>query len=158
MNPHIAGCTITPVGWDDPEAGRLRAEQRAEMAVRYQTPDSEPGPAPTADDVAVFLLARDENGAAVGCIGLRPLGGDVAEIKRMYVVPAARGRGLAKQLLAAVEQRAVAAGWTTLRLETGDRQPEAIALYRGAGYVRIPNFGYYAGEATSICFERRLSV
>jgi GNAT superfamily N-acetyltransferase len=78
----------------------------------------------------------------------------------MYVVPAARGRGVSKVVLAALEDAARERGWTTLRLETGPRQPEAIALYSGAGYRPTGAFGAYAGDpdATgSLFFERMLA-
>lgn len=67
-----------------------------------------------------------------------------AEIKRMYVVPAHRGRGFARTLLASLEDSAHRAGADGLVLETGEIQPDAIALYRSAGYVEVPRFGYYA--------------
>ena len=74
----------------------------------------------------------------------------------MYVRPERRGTGAAQAVLDALEAHARATGWTHLRLETGVRQPEAIAFYTRAGYRPIPNFGPYAGEATSVCFERAL--
>ena len=77
----------------------------------------------------------------------------------MYVVPAARGRGVSKVVLAALEDAARERGWTTLRLETGPRQPEAIALYAGAGYRPIGPYGAYAHDSDagdSLFFERVL--
>jgi GNAT superfamily N-acetyltransferase len=83
----------------------------------------------------------------------------MAELKRMYVVPDARGRGVATALLSALEGAARDRGWTTLRLETGPRQPEAIALYTRAGYRPIEAFGAYTGApeaADSLFYERSL--
>jgi GNAT superfamily N-acetyltransferase len=73
-----------------------------------------------------------------------------AEIKRMYVRPAYQGRGLARALLAELEQTAAAAGIERLILETGLAQPEAVALYRSAGYQDVPAFGFYAAEPISV--------
>jgi GNAT superfamily N-acetyltransferase len=146
---------LTPATWDDPDVQRLAAAQQAELRARYEG-GQEPGTPPSAADVAVVLVARDAAGAAVGCGALRPLGDDVAEIKRMYVVPAARGRGVSKLVLAGLEAAARDRGWTTLRLETGPRQPEAVALYEGAGYRPIAAFDPYVDDADSLFYERVL--
>lgn len=146
---------LTP--WDSPEGQRLRAAQRAELVAAYDG-DVEPGSKPTAADVSVFLLARDSTGEAVGCGALRHLGGEVAEIKRMYVAPTHRGRGVSRLVLGALEAQALSRGWTVLRLETGPLQAEAIGLYTSAGYAPIPAFGPYIGSTTSLCFERRLEA
>jgi GNAT superfamily N-acetyltransferase len=119
-------------------------------------PDETPGPPPSAADSAVFLVARDEGGAPVGCGGLRDLGGGVGEVKRVYVVPSARGTGVADRILRALEECARTQGWTALWLETGDRQPAAVRFYERSGYRRIPNFGVYADLEGSWCFERVL--
>jgi GNAT superfamily N-acetyltransferase len=149
---------IVAVDWEDPDADLLRARQREELVALYDG-DSEPGPKPTGADVAVFLLGRDPaTGEPLACGGLRPLGPRTAELKRMFVVPHARGRGLSRLLLTALEQAAADHGWTVLRLETGPRQTEALALYTGAGYRRIENFGHYAGAADSLCFEKTLTA
>jgi GNAT superfamily N-acetyltransferase len=153
-----AAVQIVPARWDDADVRRLTAAQQAELRERYDG-DTEPGTKPSAADVAVVLVARAEDGSAVGCGALRPLGDDVAELKRMYVEPWARGRGHSKSLLAALEDEARKRGWTTLRLETGPRQPEAVALYTGAGYRPVGAFGAYAGSADagdSLFFERVL--
>lgn len=147
---------IVDVPWDDPDACALRARQRVEIADRYGRDDSEPGPAPTAADIDVFVLARDTTGIALGCGGLRDLGGGVGEIKRMYVDPAARGTGVAVAILRALEDRARALGWTELRLETGDRQPDAIRFYSREGYTPFPLYGVYVGSTLSLCFARSL--
>ncbi|MFC4493497.1 GNAT family N-acetyltransferase [Streptomyces ovatisporus] len=152
---------IEQVAWEHPDAVALRARQRAEIAERYGTPDSEPGTAPSAVDIRVFSVAYadgdGEYGArAVGCGGVRDLGDGVGEIKRMYVDPPWRGSGTALLLLRALEDWAREQGWRSLRLETGDRQPDAVRFYTRSGYERIPNFGAYAGLERSWCFERSL--
>ncbi|MGW4058815.1 GNAT family N-acetyltransferase [Amycolatopsis sp. NPDC004747] len=148
--------TITPVTWDDPDAVRLRDAQRTELDARYGTDDHEPGAVPTAETVAVFLLARDAGGAAVGCGGLRPLGPGSGEVKRMYVEPAARGTGVAVALLRALEDHARELGITRLLLETGTGQPDAIRFYQREGYEPIEAYGPYRGEPLSRCFARDL--
>jgi GNAT superfamily N-acetyltransferase len=149
---------LEQAAWDDPEVRRLTAAQQEELRARYDG-GTEPGTPPSAADVSVVLVARDAAGTAVGCGALRALGGDVAEVKRMYVVPGARGRGVSKLVLAGLETAARGRGWTTLRLETGPRQPEALALYEGAGYRAIPAFGAYVGHpdaGDSLYYERVL--
>jgi GNAT superfamily N-acetyltransferase len=95
----------------------------------------------------------------VACGAWRSHDGDrtTAEIKRMYTVPAARGRGLARAVLAAVEESARENGRRAVVLETGDRQPEAIKLYESAGYRRIPNFGFYADHPGCVSLGRELA-
>jgi GNAT superfamily N-acetyltransferase len=144
--------------WNDPDVRALTTAQQAEIRARYGGKE-EPGRPPSAADVSVVLVARDEDGVPVGCGALRELGDGAAEVKRMFVVPAARGRGVSKAVLGALEDAARERGWTTLRLETGPRQPEAIALYTGAGYEPIGAFGAYVGDpdaADSLFFGRPL--
>jgi GNAT superfamily N-acetyltransferase len=144
--------------WDDPDVQRLATDQQAEIRARYGGKE-EPGRKPSAADVSVVVLARDDDGAPLGCGALRELGDGVAEVKRMYVVPAARGRGVSNAVLAALEDAARERGWTTLRLETGPLQPEAVGLYTGAGYRPIGAFGAYVGDADaedSLFFARAL--
>ena len=81
---------------------------------------------------------------------------DTAEVKRMYVVPSARGQGLARRMLAHLEQTAREGGARAMVLETGTAQPEAIALYESSGYTRIPSFGHYAWSPHNRCFARSL--
>lgn len=144
---------VRAVPWDDPAGEALRVAQQTEVSARYGIPDSEPGPKPTAADIAVFLVAFDDD-VAVGCGGLRTLDGSHGEIKRMYVVPERRGTGVSTALLSALEGEARGRGWDRLVLETGDQQPDAMRLYEREGYTRIPNFGYYADSDLSICYEK----
>ncbi len=101
--------------------------------------------------VVVYL-----NGQAAGCGALKAFGPDALEIKRMYTRPDCRGRGVAGQVLRSLEAWAAADGFARCVLETGRRQPEAIALYEKHGFRRIPNFGPYAGVENSLCFEKHL--
>jgi GNAT superfamily N-acetyltransferase len=104
-----------------------------------------------------FLVAYLDHDP-VGCAGWRSHGdsGDTAELKRLYVAPTARGHGIARALLAAIERSAREYGRSRLILECGDRQPEAIGLYQGSGYELIENFGYYRDEPGVLSFGRSL--
>jgi putative acetyltransferase len=102
------------------------------------------------------LLIAYADSRAIGCGAVREREPSVGEVKRMFVQPAWRRQGVARQMLAALEAHARTCGYVTLRLETGSGQPEAISLYRAAGYVDIPPFGEYVGNPASRCFEKRL--
>jgi GNAT superfamily N-acetyltransferase len=104
-----------------------------------------------------FVVAR-QAGVPVACGGFRPFEGPVAELKRMYVTPAARGRGLAGALLGHLETLAAAAGYRSLRLEAGTKQPEALRLYERAGYRRVsPGWGIWADDPLSVFLEKPLA-
>ena len=113
-------------------------------------------PAEVAPGNGAFLVAYSSDREAVGCGAVRRLGGADAEIKRMYVAPASRGRGIARALLAELEAVARSLGVQRLVLETGDRIPAAMALYRGAGYSVIPCFEDYASSPLSLCMAKDL--
>ena len=102
-----------------------------------------------------MFFVVDDGERLVGCAGWRRHGSD-AELKRMFTATAARGRGVARRVLAAIEESARERGCKRVILETGDRQPEAIALYLRCGYERIEDFGYYAGEEGVLSFARVL--
>ena len=97
-----------------------------------------------------------DDGQAVACGAIRGLDQDHTEIKRMFTLPASRGKGMATRVLNELETWARELGFKACRLETGIRQPEAIALYTKQGYHRIPNYGQYAEMEASVCFEKRL--
>ena len=104
---------------------------------------------------AFLIVSRA--GAPVGCGALRLLDGETAELKRMYVIPAARGTGLGKRLVTALEKEARALGVRRLVLETGVRQAAALALYRETGFHRIPLYGEYRrSPETSVCLGKEL--
>jgi GNAT superfamily N-acetyltransferase len=100
------------------------------------------------------FLVGYEDGAAICCGGIKRLPDGACEIKRMYVVPEARGRGVAKQLLGALEREARALGYTVARLDTGPHQPHAERMYRAAGYADVGNFN--ANPFASYWGEKRL--
>lgn len=146
---------VRAVAWDDPAGSALRTAQQAEINERYGSPDSEPGPAPSAADITVFLVAFDGE-LAIGCGGLRALDAEHGEIKRMYVVPGRRGTGVSTAMLRALEADARARGWTRLVLETGAPQPDAIRFYTREGFSPIARFGHYVDSEDSLCFGREL--
>ncbi|ASU82948.1 GNAT family N-acetyltransferase [Nocardiopsis gilva YIM 90087] len=149
--------TIDEVPWDHPVGERLRREQVRETKQIYDGEDHEEGPKPSAADIDVFLLATDtDTGETVGCGGLRRLDPTTFEIKRMYVVPEWRGRRIGKVLVGALEDTAEERGAARIRLETGDRMPDAMRLYERCGYYRIDRYGYYADSDISVCYERVL--
>ena len=96
------------------------------------------------------------DGAPVACGAVQHIGGGIGEIKRMYVVPPLRGRGLSRRILTALEELALRQGLHTLRLETGAFLAPAVGLYTSSGYAEIPAFGQYAGHPASVCYEKVL--
>jgi GNAT superfamily N-acetyltransferase len=113
-------------------------------------------PEEVADGRGIFLVVYRE-GTPVGCGALRVLDAETAEVKRMYVSPTARGKGLARRLVAALEAEARALGVRRLVLETGVRQAAALGLYRASGFHPIPLFGEYClSPETSVCLGKDL--
>jgi putative acetyltransferase len=108
-----------------------------------------------AQGVAFFVIRVD--GEAVGCGGIQLFDGEYGELKRMYVRPRCRGRGLAKQMLERLAAHARSHGIAVLRLETGVAQTEAIGLYEGWGFREIPPFGAYKLDPHSVFYEKRLN-
>ena len=145
---------VTP--FDAPESRLLIEEVQAEYVERYGGPDETPvDPAEFAPPQGVFLVGWDIC-ELVACGGVRITEPGLAELKRMYVRAQARRRGIARLLLARLEDEARALGAAVLRLETGARQPEAIALYEAAGFLETDPFGHYANEPESRHFAKRL--
>lgn len=105
-------------------------------------------------DGATFVLARDENGKAVGCVACRPIGNEVVEIKRLFAVPGNRGAGRA--LLRHIEAFARDYGYREAWLETRSSNPTAVEFYLRNGYRIIENYGRYVGQADAVCFARAL--
>ncbi|QYJ03872.1 GNAT family N-acetyltransferase [Nocardioides panacisoli] len=153
---------IERVGYDHPDAAALIEQVQGEYVARYGSRDDSP--------IDPLMFVAPEGTFLVGYVGAEPvasgawrrspvraLGGtSAAEIKRMYVAAHHRGAGHARALLAELERTAAEAGYDLLVLETGTRQPEAIELYRSAGYEAIPGFGHYKAEPLSRCFGKLL--
>jgi len=130
----------------------------AELTGRYGGQGGS-GSEPPASDFeppeGAFVVA-ELDGRAVGCGGVCRYDAARAELRRMFVAPDARGNGISRLVLAALEQEARELGYRTLRLETGSAQPEAIGLYTSAGFERIACYGPYVNDALSVCFEKEL--
>ncbi|MFD4657555.1 GNAT family N-acetyltransferase [Kitasatospora sp. NPDC058444] len=151
-------------GYAHPDAQLLSAEVQQEYVRRYGGPDDTVlRPEDFEAPAGLFMIAYLD-GRPVACGGWRakqagPSGlrdGD-AELKRMFVIPAARGRGLARAVLGRLERTAIEAGRTRFILETGTEQPEAIALYTSEGYAAIRKFGIYKDHEQSICLGKELT-
>jgi len=163
------GLVVRPEPYDGPVARRLSAELMAELDERYAG-DPDPGGTPelmdewdvkpdqVAPPAGTFLVAWLD-GEPVGCGALRALltgVPGVCEIKRMYTVPSARRNGVSRRILTALEAAARDLGYRRIQLETGIRQPEAIALYESAGWHRIEPYGQYAADPLSVCYAKDL--
>jgi GNAT superfamily N-acetyltransferase len=155
---------IRKTRYDDPAAVKLNDLVQLEYVERYGETDATPMDAGHFDPPqGLYLLVYDVDGAAVASGGWRArdespdgLADGDAEIKRMFVAPHARGRGLARKVLAELEETAAAAGRTRMVLETGLRQPEAIALYESSGYTPVPKFGIYRHDELNLCLAKKL--
>jgi GNAT superfamily N-acetyltransferase len=142
--------------YDGPSASALIAAVQQEYVSRYGGPDETPVDAnefafPKGRFVVGYL-----DGAAVAMGGVRRVDTDTAEIKRMYVAPECRGRGLARVVLARLEDLAREIGARRVILETGQKQPVAMALYVSSGYERIASFGHYRCEPLSLSYGKSL--
>ena len=102
------------------------------------------------------VLVAYHNNQAIGCGAFKPYQGSVAEIKRMYVTPEGRGKGIATQILIGLQQWAAQHNFTSCILETGQRYPEAIALYLKNGFQITENYGQYIGIEDSVCFQKEI--
>jgi GNAT superfamily N-acetyltransferase len=157
---------IRTTRYDAPDAVKLNDLVQQEYVRRYGDGDTTPMDAAHFEPPqGLYLLVYDPRGAAVASGGWRAqdasaegfADGD-AEIKRMFVVPEARGQGLARALLAELERTAAAAGRSRMVLETGLKQPEAIALYTSCGYLPVPKFGIYRHDELSVCMGKGLTA
>jgi len=105
-------------------------------------------------DKIKFAVVAYENGKPVSCGAIKEYSNDTMEIKRMYTLPESRGRGIAAKVLSDLENWTKELSFKKCILETGKKQPEAIALYKKNGYKLIPNYGQYAEVENSLCFKK----
>jgi len=136
----------------------LVAALNSELLDRYEGFEGSGGEQVAADfepPGGAFVVGWDGE-EPVACGGVIRYDETTAEIRRMYVAPSARGRGLSRAVLEALENEARRLGYEFVRLETGDRQPEAIKLYASSGFEPIPRYGPFADDPRSVCFEKRL--
>jgi GNAT superfamily N-acetyltransferase len=155
--------TFESVEWDDPRAVALRADMDAEMTERYHLSEPEPADvtarrqlalAVDPDLVKATVLVLDADGTPLAHAALKLLHGDW-EVKRVIVVDGQRGRGIGRALMNQLERLAIAGGAPRLILQTGDRQPDAVALYRRVGFTPIPVYEPYVETIpNSLCFEK----
>jgi putative acetyltransferase len=103
-----------------------------------------------------YALVAYDGDIPVGCGALKEYSEATVEIKRMFVPPYKRGLGIASKILRELEKWALESDYTKCILETGRKQPEAIALYKKNGYNQIPNYGQYKNIENSVCFEKEL--
>ncbi|MEV4415349.1 GNAT family N-acetyltransferase [Catellatospora sp. NPDC049609] len=153
MSTESTTMEIVEVAPADPRLVPLVGALRAELDARY--PEEIDFEHPVVKRAARFLLVL-AGGAAIACCAVQPLDGGEAELKRMYVDPAWRGRGVARRLMPEAERLAAHTGASVFKLETGVRQPDAIAVYERAGFTRIPNYPPYDRWDLSVCYAKRL--
>ncbi|TDD27835.1 GNAT family N-acetyltransferase [Kribbella turkmenica] len=149
----IEGMELCAAPGTDPAVVALTTAQQAELAAMYG--EAQPLVA-LHPDISFTLLLLD--GTPVGCVGLQPVASELGEVKRMYVDPSARGWGLSRILLDAVESHARSIGLTRLRLETGPEQRAALALYTNHGYLPTPPYPPFENEPASLCFAKDLQL
>ena len=141
---------------DDPRFRALVAELDAELWQRYGDVQAQYAPHNVIEELATVVIACEAD-RALGCGCFKAIGAGTVELKRMFVTPAARGRGVAKRIVGELEGWARESGVTAMVLETGPNNPEAIALYGKLGYRRIDRFGPYTDMPTSICMAKQLA-
>jgi putative acetyltransferase len=154
----VSALTIRPERPDQPEVMRLIEALDAYANALYP-PESNHllDIASLCAPAVTFLVVRDGT-EAVGCGAILSDARGWGEVKRMYVRPDQRGRGVGKRVLAEIEQIARRAGLPLLRLETGIHNTEALALYRRAGFVECGPFGDYAADPLSVFMEKRVTL
>jgi GNAT superfamily N-acetyltransferase len=107
-------------------------------------------------DLIRHAVVAYEEEQPLACGAIKELTPQIMEVKRMYTVPAHRGKGIAGKVLKELETWAAELSYIKCVLETGKKQPEAIQLYQKSGYHIIPNYGQYAGIENSVCFEKQV--
>lgn len=158
MHDDATALEIRPTDPADAAARALIAESDAYLATLYPAESNHLESVAALARPGVRFLGAWRGGRLVGCGAVKRLAGAApyGEIKRVYVPPVERGRGLATALMHALEQHLLASGIGLARLETGIRQPQALALYRRLGYVERGPFGDYAPDPLSVFLEKRL--
>ncbi|MFD2091342.1 GNAT family N-acetyltransferase [Blastococcus deserti] len=144
--------------YDDPVAQHLVEQVQQEYLRRYGGRDAaEVDPREFLPPRGLFLVA-EVDGVPAGCGAWRALPSGQAEVKRVYVAPGFRRRGIAQVVVAALEESAAAAGHTEIVLNSGRRQPEALALYAELGYRPVPGYGVYACSPQAVFLGKPLAL
>lgn len=146
---------LTRTNSDNPDFIALVRLLDADLAIRDGDDHTFYAQLNKTDKIRHVIIAY-ENGRAVGCGSIREIDATSTEVKRMFTLPESRGKGIASVILQELERWAKELSYNKCMLETGKRQPEAIALYEKNGYRVIPNYGKYAGVENSVCFEKVL--
>jgi putative acetyltransferase len=158
MTPTASDLRILPRDPLDPDALFLLREAAVEARRLYADLIDPSAPMPTnepAQPGSIYLIAFFvEN--PVGCGALRKIDTTSAEVRRIYVLSSARRAGIGRALLIRLEREADKLGYTLLKLETGNRQHAAMALYESYGFTRIPPFGAYINDPISVCFAKKI--
>lgn len=141
---------------DDPDFVALVRLLDADLAIRDGEEHAFYAQYNKLDKIKHVVLAYEDE-KALGCGAIKEFEPGTMEVKRMYVLPEGRNKGIASQVLAELEEWARELSYTRCILETGLKQPEAIRLYKKNSYQLIPNYGQYAGVENSVCFEKVLS-
>lgn len=150
--------TILPVDSQCAEALELLRQAAIEARTLYPELHAEDASWPTNSPTptgGIYLLAYWED-VPVASGALRPIDGQTVEVRRMYVLPSARHGGVGRAMLTRLEQEAAALGYRVMLLETGHKQQPAMRLYESYGFVRIPPFGEYTNDPTSVCYEKQV--
>ncbi len=150
-----AAYLLKRTGSSDPDFRELVAELDKDLAIRDGNDHAFFAQFNGSDTIKHVVVVTDGT-LAVGCGAMKEFNADTLEIKRMYVPPAHRQKGIASMVLRELETWARELGAERCVLETGRKQPEAIALYSARAYGIIPNYGPYAGVESSVCFEKKL--
>jgi ribosomal protein S18 acetylase RimI-like enzyme len=147
---------ILNVSPDDPELGKLIEKLDRYLNSLYPADEIFPVDFDDPEVDSTFFVIAYRNDKPIGCGAIRPLSETEVELKRFYVEPQFRRKGIAFQMLTFLENRARESNFKAIRLETGDKQQEAINFYKKHGYYEIEKFGEYVDCPSSICFEKSL--
>jgi putative acetyltransferase len=146
---------LTRTDSGNPDFMALVKQLDAELAQRDGTDHSFYAQFNKVDTIKHVVVAY-ENGLPVSCGAIKEYDKDTMEVKRMFTLPESRGKGMATAVLQELEKWAAELSYQKCVLETGKKQPEAIAVYKKNGYRQIPNYGQYAGIENSVCFEKEI--
>lgn len=140
---------------DDPDFRKLVSLLDADLAIRDGKDHAFFAQYNKLDSIKHVVVAF-ENEIPAGCGAIKMFDQQTMEVKRMFVMPEFRKKGIARAVLNELERWTAELGFETCMLETGKRQPEAISLYKTSGYELIPNYGQYMGVETSVCFRKNV--
>lgn len=141
----------------NPEFIQLVKLLDAELAIRDMEEHSFYSQFNTIDKIKHVVIAYEDKNP-VGCGAIKEYSPDTMEVKRMFVRPDQRNKGIASEVLKELEKWASEMSYKKCILETGKKQPEAISLYKKNGFTSIPNYGQYTGVENSVCFEKMIAI